>query len=190
MKPLRRRLLVNSRSVLVQIIEDLIPTFSSKEECGIEASLDHCGTLLFAIQGGPEWAFQIELYRADAYTGALIEFVFSFPFLSPPPCFPSHAYHLGQKRCDPSGFLLPTRNPSKFHRQQMPFYLPYPTIPCGPMTFTGCLSSFLINLLLGVPTLILIPLAHTECLDGGLASLQHNLVFAINKLSINSRILL
>ncbi|KAH9974060.1 NUDIX hydrolase domain-like protein [Lactifluus volemus] len=44
-----------------------------KEECGIEASLNHCGTLLFTIQGGPEWAFQIEIYRADAYTGALIE---------------------------------------------------------------------------------------------------------------------
>ncbi|KAI0251944.1 hypothetical protein BJV78DRAFT_1125567 [Lactifluus subvellereus] len=44
-----------------------------KEECGIEASLDHCGTLLFVSKGGPEWAFQIELYRADAYTGTLIE---------------------------------------------------------------------------------------------------------------------
>ncbi|KAI9458837.1 NUDIX hydrolase domain-like protein [Lactarius psammicola] len=44
-----------------------------KEECGIEASLEHCGTLLFVTQGGPEWAFQIEIYRADAYSGTLIE---------------------------------------------------------------------------------------------------------------------
>jgi len=44
-----------------------------KEECGVEAPLDHCGTLLFVSNGGPEWAFQIELYRADAYTGTLIE---------------------------------------------------------------------------------------------------------------------
>ncbi|KAH9000764.1 hypothetical protein EDB86DRAFT_3041809 [Lactarius hatsudake] len=44
-----------------------------KEECGIEASLEHCGTLLFFTKGGPEWAFQIEIYRADAYSGTLIE---------------------------------------------------------------------------------------------------------------------
>ncbi|KAH8998077.1 NUDIX-domain-containing protein [Lactarius akahatsu] len=44
-----------------------------KEECGIEASLEHCGTLLFFTKGGPEWAFQIEIYRADAYSGILIE---------------------------------------------------------------------------------------------------------------------
>ncbi|KAI0305168.1 hypothetical protein B0F90DRAFT_1625355 [Multifurca ochricompacta] len=44
-----------------------------KEECGVEASLDHCGTLLFVNKGGPEWAFQIEIYRADGYSGTLIE---------------------------------------------------------------------------------------------------------------------
>ncbi|KAF8271888.1 hypothetical protein EI94DRAFT_1678835 [Lactarius quietus] len=44
-----------------------------KEECGIEASLEHCGTLLFVTKGGPEWAFQIEIYRADTYSGTLIE---------------------------------------------------------------------------------------------------------------------
>ncbi|KAH9990946.1 hypothetical protein BJV74DRAFT_772425 [Russula compacta] len=44
-----------------------------KEECGIEAPLAHCGTLLFVSKGGPEWAFQIELYRADDYGGTLIE---------------------------------------------------------------------------------------------------------------------
>ncbi|KAH9053179.1 hypothetical protein EDB87DRAFT_1653153 [Lactarius vividus] len=44
-----------------------------KEECGIEASLEHCGTLLFFTKGGPEWAFQIEIYRAEAYSGTLIE---------------------------------------------------------------------------------------------------------------------
>jgi 8-oxo-dGTP diphosphatase / 2-hydroxy-dATP diphosphatase len=50
-------------------------SFLTKEECGIEASLEHCGTLLFSTKGGPEWAFQIEIYRADAYSGTLIEFV-------------------------------------------------------------------------------------------------------------------
>ncbi|KAI0053122.1 hypothetical protein FA95DRAFT_1552608 [Auriscalpium vulgare] len=44
-----------------------------KEECGVEAPLQHCGSLLFVSQSGPEWAFQIEVYRADEYTGALIE---------------------------------------------------------------------------------------------------------------------
>ncbi|KAI9511618.1 hypothetical protein F5148DRAFT_1169213 [Russula earlei] len=44
-----------------------------KEECGVEARLNHCGTLLFVTTGEPEWAFQIELYRADAYSGTLIE---------------------------------------------------------------------------------------------------------------------
>jgi len=44
-----------------------------KEECGVEAPLDHCGTLLFVTTGDPEWAFQIEIYRAVAYSGTLIE---------------------------------------------------------------------------------------------------------------------
>jgi hypothetical protein len=47
----------------------------TKEECGIEAPLNHCGTLLFVSKGGP-WSFQIELYRSDTYSGTLIEFVF------------------------------------------------------------------------------------------------------------------
>lgn len=57
------------------IIGHLIVPLLTKEECGIEASLEHCGTLLFVTKGGPEWAFQIEIYRADAYNGTLIEFV-------------------------------------------------------------------------------------------------------------------
>ena len=57
------------------IIGHLITPFLTKEECGIEASLEHCGTLLFFTKGGPEWAFQIEIYRADAYSGTLIESV-------------------------------------------------------------------------------------------------------------------
>jgi hypothetical protein len=47
----------------------------TKEECGIEAPLNHCGTLLFVSKGAP-WAFQIEIYRSDAYSGTLIEFAF------------------------------------------------------------------------------------------------------------------
>lgn len=52
------------------------PSHAKKEECGVEAPLNHCGTLLFVSKEGPEWAFQIELYRADTYSGTLIEFVF------------------------------------------------------------------------------------------------------------------
>lgn len=37
--------------------------------------MEHSGTLLFVAKGGPEWAFQIEIYRADTYSGTLIEFV-------------------------------------------------------------------------------------------------------------------
>jgi len=59
------------------VVDALRPSHAKKEECGVEASLNHCGTLLFVSKGGPEWAFQIELYRADAYSGTLIEFVFS-----------------------------------------------------------------------------------------------------------------
>jgi len=59
----------------VYLIGHLTAPFLTKEECGIEASLEHCGTLLFVTKGGPEWAFQIEIYRADAYSGTLIEFV-------------------------------------------------------------------------------------------------------------------
>ncbi|KAI0264682.1 hypothetical protein BC834DRAFT_826240 [Gloeopeniophorella convolvens] len=44
-----------------------------KEECGVDAPLVHCGTLLFVTDGGPEWAFQIEIYRAEEYTGTLVE---------------------------------------------------------------------------------------------------------------------
>ena len=59
----------------MHLIGHLITPFLTKEECGIEASLEHCGTLLFFTKGGPEWAFQIEFYRADAYSGTLIESV-------------------------------------------------------------------------------------------------------------------
>ncbi|KAI0060747.1 hypothetical protein BV25DRAFT_1858684 [Artomyces pyxidatus] len=44
-----------------------------KEECGIDAPLQHCGSLLFVTRGGPEWAFQIEIYRAEEYSGTLTE---------------------------------------------------------------------------------------------------------------------
>ena len=65
------------------VVDPLHLSHTKKEECGVEASLDHCGTLLFVSKGGPEWAFQIELYRADAFSGTLIEFVFClFSFFS------------------------------------------------------------------------------------------------------------
>jgi len=39
-----------------------------REEAGIKAPLEHAGTFLFLVNGA-EWAFQIEIYRADTYTG-------------------------------------------------------------------------------------------------------------------------
>ncbi|TFY73245.1 hypothetical protein EWM64_g10767 [Hericium alpestre] len=45
----------------------------TQEEAGIDAPLQHCGTFLFVMKPGPEWAFQIELYRADTYSGTLEE---------------------------------------------------------------------------------------------------------------------
>jgi hypothetical protein len=69
---------------MVDMVDSLHPSYAKQEECGVEASLNHLGTLLFVSKGGPEWAFQIELYRADAYSGTLIEFVFClFSFFSP-----------------------------------------------------------------------------------------------------------
>jgi len=43
-----------------------------QEEAGIEAPLQHAGTFLFLITG-VQWAFQIEIYRADTYTGVPTE---------------------------------------------------------------------------------------------------------------------
>lgn len=75
------------------------PSHRTKEECGIEASLEHCGTLLFCSNGGPEWAFQIEIYRANAYNGTLIEFV---PFTS----FTNQMLSPVQDRGDATGVVL------------------------------------------------------------------------------------
>jgi hypothetical protein len=47
---------------------------SLKEEAGIEAPLEHAGTFLFLLNGA-KWAFQIEIYRADSYTGIPTEWV-------------------------------------------------------------------------------------------------------------------
>ncbi|KAA1473002.1 hypothetical protein DENSPDRAFT_216973 [Dentipellis sp. KUC8613] len=44
-----------------------------EEEAGIEAPLEHSGTFLFVTEGGPDWAFQIEIYRAEEYSGTLAE---------------------------------------------------------------------------------------------------------------------
>ena len=75
-----RELKVCAAVLNVEFTGRLTEFFSYKEECGIEAPLSHCGTLLFFSKGGPGWAFQIELYRSDAYSGTLIEFVFSSSF--------------------------------------------------------------------------------------------------------------
>ncbi|KIJ61438.1 hypothetical protein HYDPIDRAFT_69630, partial [Hydnomerulius pinastri MD-312] len=43
-----------------------------KEESGIDAPLEHAGTLLF-LAVGSEWAFHIEVYSARSYTGTPTE---------------------------------------------------------------------------------------------------------------------
>lgn len=43
-----------------------------QEEAGVEAPLEHAGTLLFLI-AGVQWAFHIDIYRADTYIGIPLE---------------------------------------------------------------------------------------------------------------------
>ena len=148
----------------------LLSSPHTKEECGIEAPLNHCGTLLFVSKGGPGWAFQIELYRSDAYSGTLIEFAFSLR----PSHFLSEADRSGQRRCDLDGSLLWTPSLQRFRRRPMLFFLPYPMIPCGLTTFIGCHSSLPIVLSSGAPTLTPTHLVNTRCSNGGLASLRRS----------------
>lgn len=42
------------------------------EEAGIEAPLKHAGTFLF-LSEDVDWAFHIDIYRADSYTGTITE---------------------------------------------------------------------------------------------------------------------
>ncbi|KAF8956299.1 hypothetical protein BDZ97DRAFT_1958643 [Flammula alnicola] len=43
-----------------------------EEESGVTAPLEHAGSLLF-LSEGTEWAFQIEIYRSESYTGVITE---------------------------------------------------------------------------------------------------------------------
>ncbi|KAJ3508691.1 hypothetical protein NLJ89_g5614 [Agrocybe chaxingu] len=43
-----------------------------EEEAGVKAPLEHAGCLFFLSEGA-EWAFQIEIYRADNYEGTVTE---------------------------------------------------------------------------------------------------------------------
>ncbi|KAH7926243.1 hypothetical protein BV22DRAFT_1128322 [Leucogyrophana mollusca] len=64
-----------------------------KEEAGIEAPLQHAGTLIFVAEG-VDWAFQIEVFSAKCYTGTPVEtdemrpewFTLSLPGESTPSC--------------------------------------------------------------------------------------------------------
>jgi hypothetical protein len=47
---------------------------SIQEEAGIEAPLEHAGTLLFLTEGA-QWAFHIDIYMAEEYTGVITEWV-------------------------------------------------------------------------------------------------------------------
>jgi hypothetical protein len=46
--------------------------YSPQEEAGIKAPLQHAGRLLF-LNEGADAAFQIEIYRANEYSGDIIE---------------------------------------------------------------------------------------------------------------------
>ncbi|KAF8156826.1 NUDIX hydrolase domain-like protein [Crassisporium funariophilum] len=61
-----------------------------EEEAGITAPLEHAGSLLFMTEGA-EWAFQIEIYRAESYEGAVTETDEMKPewFSLPPPPAPN-----------------------------------------------------------------------------------------------------
>ncbi|KDQ60138.1 hypothetical protein JAAARDRAFT_596937 [Jaapia argillacea MUCL 33604] len=63
-----------------------------KEEAGIEAPLEHCGTLLF-ISETLDFAHHIEYYRASTYTGDIIETEEMRPqwFSFPPEFVPNYA---------------------------------------------------------------------------------------------------
>ncbi|KAF4616537.1 hypothetical protein D9613_008716 [Agrocybe pediades] len=55
------------------ILNKLHLTFRlQQEEAGIIAPLEHAGSLLFISQGS-EWAFQIEIYRAETFEGTITE---------------------------------------------------------------------------------------------------------------------
>ncbi|KIY47742.1 hypothetical protein FISHEDRAFT_44853, partial [Fistulina hepatica ATCC 64428] len=43
-----------------------------EEEAGIRAPLEHAGVLLFVTEG-VEWAFHIDIYRAETFSGEVIE---------------------------------------------------------------------------------------------------------------------
>ncbi|KAH9477514.1 7,8-dihydro-8-oxoguanine triphosphatase [Psilocybe cubensis] len=43
-----------------------------QEESGVTAPLEHAGTLFF-VSEGEDWAFEIEIYRADSYEGDITE---------------------------------------------------------------------------------------------------------------------
>jgi hypothetical protein len=61
----------NSRFISITFTRILALT-ADQEEAGIRAPLEHAGSLLF-ISEGAEWAFQIEIYRANSYEGTVTE---------------------------------------------------------------------------------------------------------------------
>lgn len=67
---------------------------NTQEEAGIDAPLKHYGTFVFVTEGGPDWAFQIEIFRAEDYSGTLVESVLT------PQFFP--VFSLSEKSSPPS----------------------------------------------------------------------------------------
>ena len=130
---LPKRLHENCRYVHTKVI--LLPVsranetslvFPQEEAC-IEAPLEHAGTLLFRING-VQWACQIEIYRAETYTGVPTEWVaFSGQILTG---VVSHVC-VEPKRCDHCGSELTTlRIISTYYR--------FPTTNYGSRTTFGC----------------------------------------------------
>jgi len=75
----------------------------AQEEAGIIAPLEHAGSLLFLSEDA-EWAFEIEIYRAETYEGTVTEYVGILGTIFYPTDIPSTE----QKKCVQNGspFLL------------------------------------------------------------------------------------
>jgi hypothetical protein len=137
------------------------PCCMNKEEAGISAPLEHVGVLLFVSEGS-DWAFHIEIYRADEYTGMITESVNVACYLF---SCGSLTFMSDLKKCD--------RNGSRFPPMQLMFQCltRYPMTRCGMMIAFGC-RFFCANVLLRDEPIFVVMEIHLQCRNGGSASLR------------------
>lgn len=57
------------------LFQDVQANNPAQEEAGITAPLEHAGSLLFLAEGA-DFAFHIDIYRADEYSGTISEYMF------------------------------------------------------------------------------------------------------------------